>query len=438
MIKEDWKDTLKTVGKSALQRAAYGTMAGVGDAFGVNTPGAKGRLSTRIIADELTNRWLAYLATQRQGGNNLEGNADDLRHFIGEYFGNETLAAMEPVIAQIAGPAANAQSQEPAAAQATPPVPDFLKKQRNAPPSPPSAASDDLSIPPVPSAPSGGAATQPQQTQQQQAQAQPVGTFGRGAPANRTGFGRKGTTAAPYVPPSELDRGTASRQPVGTFGRVAPVNTQSFGRKPQTASPERRNQFVSQVASALSKTQAGSPQRQQLLNQIRQWKANPRTVARFPELAQIRTESIQYKGSLLEVALKRSEIDQIFGRLAAYELKSGRAFTSTQQPQTGGGEQGNAHQQTGGPSRRIAPAHGHFDARSTLHRNVTLQGIENAQAIPVLRNFPVPANNINAVKKVIQDNGGSLAMDKLLQKLERSAVSPNLMAFLLYAAEQSR
>lgn len=142
-INEGPLNTLGTSIRSGLAKKRDTTLGGFG--------AAQERLGLRVAADQNVKNWVNWIARQRYGGAPVEGNADDLRRFIKQYYGEPALQQVEPAIQRIAPPvqAPQAPQQIPAPAAApmmspenyppmsipshpnNPEVPDWLANQRN-------------------------------------------------------------------------------------------------------------------------------------------------------------------------------------------------------------------------------------------------------------------------------------------------------------------
>ncbi len=80
-------DLLRTKAKGIGVKTRDALIHGVGHGFGLETPAANNRLKVRALTDKLHNLWRGYLSGARYGGNQIEGNMQDLEHFIINYLG---------------------------------------------------------------------------------------------------------------------------------------------------------------------------------------------------------------------------------------------------------------------------------------------------------------------------------------------------------------
>ncbi len=397
-------DSLKTSASGLLGKIRDAGIAGLGSTFGIRTPKARGRLNIRILTDELLNRWYTYLSTQRHGGNNVEGNEDDLRDFIRTYFGNESLKVVEPVIRQTSAQTKPAQT-------ATQPT------QTSQPQSTIQPAQTTTSL----------------RTQQQEKPVQRQGFATKSA--DILPFGRKGTDRPAYVAPKDIDQPApkAVQQPqpqAGVTGRREPYLT-------RPASKEDQQNVISKITGALSRTKEGSDARKKVVAYIRSLQNNPRTVAKYPEIAQIRANE-----SINEAEMKRSIVDAVFRRLAAYEMETGRAFV--QEPNNKSSEKSSNRS----PQHNPRHSHNHAELTAskpvvknpttslahTMERKITPAGLKSALEMPRYARYLNP-KEIEALQSTIEKHPSSI--NDLFSSSEFNHMSVRIFPFLAIAAERS-
>lgn len=159
---------------------------------------------------------------------------------------------------------------------------------------------------------------------------------------------------------------------------------------------------------------------------------NPSAVARYPQLKtrSVRnTESIAYRGQLVEVALQRSQLDQIFKRIAGYEMMNGNAFTSGNQP---GGGQGGGQGGYGGGSAAPAQASSQRQASSGGRPNMKQQ-VSSQQLDRIYPYVSKYRNDFNTIKGIVDANRGAMPMDQLFSTLQSKNVNGPGVSAIIHA-----
>lgn len=330
LLEAGFMNTVRTKAKNVGSKLANAAIASAAHAVGLSAPKSRGRLSIRLIADSFMKAWTRYLAAQRAGGNKLEGNANDLRNWIGRYFGSEVLNEIEPTISQVSGtqsppPAGGAAPPDGTNPGGTPPsrppsmpgtheyttTPPMPEPSGQPPVPPPNSPYFDQDYANSPIRPENLRTTQPTATDRWQAAASQDaqrGTFGTQQAPTTGGFGKYTGAPRPVMPPLE----TTANAP---------------------ESPEERHRILSGWMGALQRTKPNSPERTVIIGKIKKLQDNPHAVARVPELANIKLpESKSSKGKLIEAKLQSSQINTIMLRLAAHEYETGYSIdTATAQ-----------------------------------------------------------------------------------------------------------
>lgn len=406
-------NTLGTNMRSGLEKYAYGKLG---------KRGAE-RLNLRKRADNNVDGWLNWITRQRYGGDKIEGDADDLRNYISRAYGPAILQQLEPTINRIApqpAPAAPmaAAGSAPAAPQSAPAP---LTRSQSARPVPK----------PVPGAGTGAA----------QASAGGPGSApipGAGAGAGQSSAGGPGSSApARRIRP----RPRPVADPADDGMSIPPIPGQMNPEVPpflqrQTNTPAPPQAAPPQVTPLQAPSQPAQPP----IRVAPRFSQRPPVVPRFGQYHA--AESVMYRGKLIEVALKRSQIDQIMKQLAVVQANADDYSGHPQQAATPQTPQ--RQQQSSPTSAQAAPqtapaqaappaapaqaaaAQSGIDVPKLLNTNVTISGMKSAQ---------ISGTDAQAISRAIQAANGSIPLSTLLGQL--GYLNGQTFTALLYAAAAS-